>query len=561
MVDRIADLECRLAAVERRLSTLENSSRKKPTQDELPSLPALGEGFLSNSATHLGRVLLIFGGAYLLRAITDFQFVPTGFGVFLGATYALLWTYMAYRASGKKNQLARALFYGVASIFLALPLLVEATTRFAILSGPQGVLALTVFCILVLWVAALRNLRSLGWLITVGGMATAVVLLKTTSSAVPIAIFLLILGQGSLWIAYTQQLKGPQWLGGIGADAGAGILILLSTSDRWSIEPLTACLFSAVLMVLFLASFTLRSHVQHHDVSLFETVQGITVIGIMILAANKAAQFGQLNLNLAGTLSLLLGAGAYALAFTPQTRSTRNLNYLFYSTLGLALVIIGSALLVSLSKAAFTWSLMAIVMAWYSGRYGRVTLSLQCMLLLIAAGIGSGILSTCFQAFAGNTLESWPPVLPWHLIAALATLICLFIPVAQHSDSWSSLAGLPQLVVLTLSVCEVGGLLVVYLAPLLAGVPGSEANAGILATLRTAVLCASSVTLAFSSRYKRWPEARWLAYPVLILVGIKLVFEDFPNGQPVTLFATLVMVGGALILVSKLMTLNKFGTS
>ena len=64
---------------------------------------------------------------------------------------------------------------------------------------------------------------------------------------------------------------------------------------------------------------------------------------------------------------------------------------------------------------------------------------------------------------------------------------------------------------------------------------------------------AAAVTLAVSSRHWRWPEARWLVYPVLILVGIKLFAEDFPNGQPATLFVALAFVGSALILVAKLL--------
>jgi hypothetical protein len=36
-------------------------------------------------------------------------------------------------------------------------------------------------------------------------------------------------------------------------------------------------------------------------------------------------------------------------------------------------------------------------------------------------------------------------------------------------------------------------------------------------------------------------------------VGIKLVLEDFPQGRPATLFLSLALVGGALILVSRLL--------
>jgi hypothetical protein len=125
--------------------------------------------------------------------------------------------------------------------------------------------------------------------------------------------------------------------------------------------------------------------------------------------------------------------------------------------------------------------------------------------------------------------------------------------VAQKSERWGAAAGLPQLVVLVLSVWEVGGLFVAYTAPLVAAAGGSEPNEAILAALRTAVLSVASVTLAFSSRHKRWPEARWLVYPLLIVVAIKLFVEDFPNGQPATLFVALAFVGSALLLVARLL--------
>jgi len=133
--------------------------------------------------------------------------------------------------------------------------------------------------------------------------------------------------------------------------------------------------------------------------------------------------------------------------------------------------------------------------------------------------------------------------------------------VAQYSERWGVAAGLPQLIVLALSVWEVGGLMVAYLAPFLAGTGGAEVNLAVLAAIRTAVLSASSVTLALSSRYKRWPEARWLVYPVLLLVGIKLFAEDFPNGEPATLFVALAFVGSALLLVARLLRVSNSRSS
>ena len=553
MEDRIAELELRLAAVEQRLCVVEGTSSAVPAGVLEEPSPEIDTRFLSNAPTLIGRILLIFGGAFLLRAITDEQLVPTAVGIFIGAAYALFWLFMAYRTARDDKRGLSALFYGASSVFLALPLFVEATTRFALLSGREGVVALAIFAALTVWVAVVRNLRSLCWVVTAGSIATALVVLNTSHSAVDTSVFLILLGLASLWAVYRRDWLGVQWLGAVGANAGVVVLAVLSASDRWSVQELTPFLMSNVLLLAYVGSFAVRTHIRGQDVRIFETVQGVLVIGVAFLTAVIASHAGHDILFEAGVMSLVLSVCAYAMAFTPKTRLARGRNFYFYSTMGLILVVAGSALVVSPGKAAAAWSLMALAMAWFSGRFGRVALSLQCTFLLLAAGVASGILVTGLQALVGDVANGWPVLVPWHVIIALTTVACLFIKVAQHSDRWGVLAGLPQLIVLALSVWEVGGLLVVVFAPLIANAGSSDTDLANLAALRTAVLAASSVSLALSSRFKRWPEARWLVYPVLILVGFKLLLEDFPHGEPVTLFAAFAMVGSALILVAKLL--------
>lgn len=566
MEDRLRHLESRvdglvegLTRLENRLSALEVGEPVAPTLPE-PSFPEeepapvpLDERSLSNLATNLGRILLIFGGAYFLRALTDFEILPTGAGVLLGVAYALLWLAMAYKVGGSDRQRSTAVFYGIAAVLMALPLMVEATTRFQLLSGGQGAVLLGIFFLLAMAVAFARDLKTLAWVTTLGSIITAFILLRTTHAAGPYAVFLLVLGLSTLWAVYLRGWKGLHWFGAIAADFGVVVVALLSGGERWTLSPMTVYALAISLLLLFLLSFAVRSHLNKKTVGWFETVQGIFLIAVTYWAVFRIVTTDNLDLTLLGAACLVLGVGAYALAFTPQTRSTRGRNFFFYSTLGLALVVGGSSLLMSPGKAAAAWSLMAVVMAWFSGRFERVTLSLQCTLLLIAAGVGSGILASGIEALAGDGIEFWPSPTAWHLIVATATVICLFIPVAQHSDRWGRLAGLPQLTVLALSVWEVGGLLVTYLAPLLTGVPGAEADLGFLALLRSAVLIISALTLALSSRHARWPEARWLAYPVLILVGIKMIFEDFPQGRALTIFPALVLIGGALMVATRLL--------
>lgn len=553
MQERIADFEKRLGAVEQRLCVLEGAVSGETALARDAPQPSLGEDLVGNASTHIGRVLLIFGGAYLLRAMTDFRFVQTALGIAMGASYALFWLVMAYRNGSIRSQRASAAFFGATSVILALPLMVEATGKFQLLSGGQGVGAISFYCLLALAAAVSRDLKSLAWLLTAGGIAAAFAVLIVSHAAIPVAAHLLLLGLASLWAVYWRSWMGVQWLGALGANAGVLALIVFSRSDQWTLEPRLAALMATVLLLSYLLSFAFRSHVRALPLGIFEAVQAPIAAGIAFWAASVAAQAGHFSLFWMGTLSVVLGAAAYVLAFSKAARSVRGRNFYYYSTLGLLFVVAGSALILPPAMAAACWSILALVTAWLSGRTGWLALSLQCTVLLLAAGVASGILTAGLQAFAGHTGAGWPSPDPWHIGVALTTVACLFLPVAQRSERWGVLAGLPQLVVLALSVWEVGGLMIVYLAPIIAGTAGQEPNLAALAALRTAVLSASSVTLALSCRFRRWPEARWLVYPVLILVAIKLFLEDFPNGQPASLFVALFFVGSALLLVARLL--------
>jgi hypothetical protein len=549
--DRIARLEARLARVEDRLSVLEGQQPAMAAADDTPPESSAAHSLVASAPTHIGHTLLIFGGAYLLRAITDFQFVPTGIGISMGAAYALFWLFMAHRKSAVDVQRTTAAILGALSIVLIMPLLVEATQHFKLLSGPQSATALAVYSALALGVGLKRDLRTLVWLATAGCIVTALGIMMVSHSAYVVATILILLGLATLWIAYLKDWLGLQWLGAAGANGVVLGLVGLSTTDQWTIEPVTAAVFATFLLLTYLVSFVYRTHGSGHSVAFFEPMQALAASAIAFTAAMMAEQAGQFGLGLMAILSIVVGGSAYSLAFSPETRRLRGRNFFFYSTLGLVYVLAGSGLMLPHTAAAILWALLAVMMAVMSGRTGRVALSLQCTLLLFAAGIYSGILATGLQALAGDAGPGWPGLLGTHVTVALATVACLFIPVAQQSERWGKLAGLPQLIVLALAVWEVGGLIVVFLAPLLAGAAGEEPVLSVLASLRTAVLSVAAATLAVSSRHWRWPEARWLAYPLLILVAIKLFAEDFPHGNAASLFVSLAFVGSAVLLAAK----------
>ena len=557
MKDRIAELESRLARVEERLGVLEGEKPKKAARDESLPESTAAHRMVAGAPTHIGHTLLIFGGAYLLRAITDFQFVPTAIGIFLGATYAVFWLYMAYRRSAVDATRTSAAIFGALSIVLAMPLLVEAVQHFELLTGRQSAVALALYCTVALGVALRRNLRTLAWLTTAGAIATGLALIIVSHTAYLVAVVLILLGLATLWLVYSKDWWGLQWLGAAGANGVVLGLLGLSATGQWPVTANTAAVFAMFLLLAYLVSFVYRSHVKGQSVAMFEPMQALAASGITFSAAIVATKAGQFGLGLMGILSIVVGGSAYALAFSPETRRIRGRNFFFYSTLGLLFVLAGSGLILPNNAAAILWSLLAITMAVLSGRTGRVALSLQCTLLLLAAGIYSGILATGLQALVGDAGPGWPSLQGTQVFVAVATVACLFIPVAQRSERWGKLARIPQLTVLALSVWEVGGLIVAVLAPVLAAAASEAPNLALLASIRTAVLSVASVTLAVSSRHWRWPEARWLAYPLLILVAIKLFSEDFSHGNAATLFVSLAFVGSAVLLVAKVIKRDK----
>lgn len=548
------ELAARITRIEERLHALEHSRSSgrepAPSGSEVELNARLGADSVSSAATHLGRILLIFGGAYLLRAITDYGFIPTGAGIFAGALYAVLWLYIAYRNAAEHRVLG--ILYGSASVLLFLPLLVEAVTHFGLLSGPQSAAALMVFCAIALAVAVRRELRVLAWLAILGTIATSLLLFQASHAALTFTAVLLALAFASLWIVYSRSWRGLQWISAAGALAGLVLLAVVSTHEEWGVSPDAAFYMGMLMWGGYLISFAVRTHVLDREPGIFEAVEAVLASAVVFGIALQVAAVRPAFIAVIGIAGLGIGVLAYLMAFTKRVRVRRGPSFYLYSSLGLALVIGGSALLLAPPTAAVVWSLMAVAAAWVSGRQRRVSLSLHCTVLLVAASAASGALATGLHAFVG-ALSIWPSISPAQWITAAAAVACLFIPIAQRSERWGVAAGLPQLIVLVLSIWVVGGLMVGVLAPLVAHVPGAAADTGAIATLRTAVLAAAAVVLAFASRFNRWPEARWLAYPVLATIGIKLVFEDFPGGRPLTLFMALALVGVALLLVPRLL--------
>jgi hypothetical protein len=67
------------------------------------------------------------------------------------------------------------------------------------------------------------------------------------------------------------------------------------------------------------------------------------------------------------------------------------------------------------------------------------------------------------------------------------------------------------------------------------------------------VLALGALALAALGRLPTWSEARWLAWPVLALAGVKLAAQVLDAAsRPATLVLAFALYGAALILVPRL---------
>ncbi len=548
--DRLSQLESHveelsraLRAVENRLSRLEETSW--PGDTEAAEAPA-GDDATAESLDFVavlslvGRTLLGLAGAYLLRALTSEGFLPETLGAVAGLVYAAGWLWLADRASAGRKNLSAA-FHGATAVLLAVPLIWETSTRFAILPPATSAAALAALAALALLTAWRRGLRSLAWIVSLGAGGSALMLGGTTHSPMPFALFLVLLGAATLWLSHLRSWRGLPWVTAGLADLA---VLLLATEDPIAKGEATlggVVTIQLALFALYAASFAVMAWRWQRAVTVLAALQTAAVVTVgyggagVLLEPLAAAAFG--------SASLALAAGLYAFAFLWIGRR-RKRSALFFTTLAVPLVLAASVLL--FARPAFLWAVLALAGSAFGSRYARLTLSLHAALYALAACLGSGLMGQTAAAWTAPATD-WPPISADSLLALAATAACLAFPVIGDLAFWRRYARLPKLVFLVLAVVASGGLVVRFAAPLV-----GAAETGTLATLRTAVLAAAALALAGMGRVERLREAAVLVYPVLVAGAVKLLVEDFPAGRPETLFLSLAFYGAALIAAPRL---------
>ena len=522
-----------------------------PAQPDLPALPALVRDNLVTMLSFVGRTFVALGGAYLLRALTDAAVVPLPQGLALGVIYALAWLVMSDRA-GAANQRTSAAFHGLVATIIAFPLIWESVTRFQLLTPNAAALALALVTSLTLAVALRQRSQPLAWIAVLAALATPLALVAATRVVLPFAGFTIALGVATLWIGYRADWVLLRWPAAAVADLMVLALAARAASGSWPDPPALVIATQLLLLTGHLASVAARSLFRGRDVNMFEVVQTAAALAFGFGGAVYVAQATGFNVAAFAAINLAVGAGCYGVAFAFLARQqVLRRNFYFYTSLGLILVLVSTALLLTGPALALTWITLGLLTTWLARQTDRITLNSHAAVYVIAAASTSGLLTAASAALVGPADTAWPPIPAASRLVLLGAAACWATPMSRATAT-SVIGRIPRLLITIVEVWSAAGWVINVIAPALPSAPGHPADAGVIATVRTSVLAAAALALAWAGRSDRFRESAWLLYPVLAAGGLKLLVEDLPRSRPATLFIALAVYGGALIVAPRL---------
>jgi hypothetical protein len=555
LVEAVLRLETRVATLEGAATAHFQPAEAQP-QEFSPATVALPAEVLPTPASLMGligRVCLSLGGATLIRALVDAGSIHRGWGVALGLAYALTWILLADRARSKLD----AAFHALASILIAYPLLVEASARFGILTpGLTALLLLTVTCVHAA-VAWRRDLQPIIWAATLASLGSGLALMAALRAIEPFLVVFLLLGIGSLWLTYGRKWHGLRWPTALAADLGVLILTSLAvwpggTPEAYhGITSGRAMLLALALVVGYLGSFAIRMLQRQRAVNAFELIQTTLVLLLGFGGALRVGLASGSGVGLLGAGAVMAGVSCYAMAlpFAEEVEATRA-NFNFFTFLALIFLLLGGPILLPLPAFAVLGGVLGLGAMLAGLQLRRTILVFQSGLYLGAAAVASGLAPWTFRAF----LASAGPVTPLTgagrlVLACLAGTLALFL--LRQPAAATTAKVRPLILALGAATAAGFGALAIRAGHL--ALSAGPVDAGLLAVIRTAVLSALAILLAWSGRRLPALNLRWLVYPLLIVTALKFLFEDLAVGRPLTLFLGFMCFGTTLILAPRLL--------
>ncbi len=566
MVDRlerlqqtVEELATALRRLEARVDTLEARPTAAPagrpvSDDEIDDLKLPTVALPQGTLALLGRTLLVLAGGFLVRALTDGHVLPAAAGIALGLAYAVFWQLFASREA-QAGRRESAAFHGLASSLIAFPLIWETTARFGLLGPRAAAAALVGFFALGLWMAWRGQLAAGAGLATALALATAVALLVSTHDLLATLLTLLAIAAGLEWLAWRDWWRPLRWPAAAVVDGVALLLVAVMSRPQGLPDgyvPLSAPAAAAALLALpflYIVSIAIRTVLLERPITVFGVAQGTVAVLLGFGGAWKVLGAHAHSTTVLGVLALLLGVLCYVTAFVfAERRAGQARNFYFYSTAGGLLTLAGTGALGLGPGLALVWCASGLFAALLGRRFDRMTLRLHSALYFVAAAVQTGLVIGCGRALVGQSTEALPAMAWGVALSAAAGYGVLATDPFSPRRGW---ARLPQLLLALLVALVVARLLQLGAWIALGGVVAEDA--GVAGTVATGALALITLGCAWLARKGALPELGWLVYPLIVLGGLKLLFQDLPDGRPATLVLGLALYGAVLILTPRLL--------
>ena len=406
----------------------------------------------------IGRLFIVLGGAYLLRAMTDAGTIPPAGGVALGLAYGLVWLALADRAAGR-GQAPSAVFHGLGAAMVAFPVVFEATIHFRVFPGASSAAALAVLTagLLARRVAAPASGAGLDCRARSPFPATVVILART-GVVVPHAFFLILFGVATLWMGYSLDWLLVRWPVAAVADIVVVGVTLRALAPQPQETPAAALAVQMALLGAYLASIAVRTLVRGRNVVPFEVVQTAAALVVGLGGALSVTRATGAGASALGMASALIGVACYGVAFAfIERQQHRGRNVYFYTSLGIVLVLVGVTVL--LPGAAVTGVLAALAVVCSAGwsRIGRLFLLIHAAVYLVAASVVSGAVGYDMREVVAGAGPPWPLPSAAMLVVLAAACAAAWLAAREPAGDGSTWARVPRFAIVLVLVLSAGG--------------------------------------------------------------------------------------------------------
>ena len=424
----------------------------------------------------IGRLFLVLAGGFFLRAMTEAGLLVPAAGIAMAFAYGLVWLFLADRAC-RRRQPSSAFFHAIAFAMVAFPLLVEATTRFAVLtaaSSAAGIFLVTAALLLVAW---LRRLPAAAWVTVVAALPTSIILMLKTGHFLPFGLHLVALGVATLWLCYELDWTAMRWPTALAADLVVAGATLRALAPQYPDAPRIALILQWSLLGAYVASIAIRTLVRGRTVGWFELAQTAAVLVISFGGTVLLSRVGGALPAAIGLGSLLFGAACYGIAFVAlDRREDLARNLYFYTTLALVLVLAGSVFLLRAPWPGLVFALLAVLATGLWARGRRPYMLLHGAAYAAAAAAVSGALVYGTAALAADPAGPWARPGAVLLILLVASVLSTVLAAARPAPEGGVPASAARLVLVLVCAWLAAGCVTGWLAPALADSPTSRST-------------------------------------------------------------------------------------